>query len=110
MALLTAFIVTLAACSHFCHVEGNTTPETCKSTAYRSLNCLCHCHDPIRIGELGPHLGLHCSGHVADISRRDGESWSTLGLRVRKLDMSYACVAQQRQLRSLWLGRMVGAA
>ncbi len=45
MALLTAFIVTLAACSHFCHVEGNTTPETCKSKAYRSLNWLCLCHD-----------------------------------------------------------------
>ncbi|DBA68727.1 TPA: hypothetical protein ACH3X2_013424 [Trebouxia sp. C0005] len=28
MALLTVFIVTLAACSHFCHVEGNTTPGT----------------------------------------------------------------------------------
>ncbi len=32
MALRTAFIVTLAACSHFCHVEGNTTPETRRST------------------------------------------------------------------------------
>ena len=38
------------------------------------------------------------------------KNWSTLGLRVRKLDMSYAYHAQQRQLRSLWLGRMVGAA
>ena len=65
----------------------------------------------IRTVELGPYLGLHCSGHVADISRRDGECWSTLGLRAsRKLDMSYACLAQQRQLRSLWLGRVVGAA